>query len=309
MSNTEIESETYDPRVFYDQLVAHKLILPGTTPGIFGRGQVFEQVLAAFNDLVTRIARVDQCEQMLFPPCVDRKLIEKVDYMKAFPHLAGTVFSFCGHDAQHRDLMERLENGQPWDRLLTMSDIALTPAVCYPCYAHLSGTLPPQGRLVDLLGWVYRHEPSHEPTRMVSFRMREFVRAADPDTVIAWRDLWLERGLQLMIDLGLPAKADVATDPFFGRGGKMMVANQRDAKLKFEVLVPVISKENPTAICSFNYHQDKFGSTFDIRTSTGEIAQTACMAFGMERVVMALFRTHGFDPETWPQPVRKLLFH
>jgi seryl-tRNA synthetase len=111
-----------------------------------------------------------------------------------------------------------------------------------------------------------------------------------------------------MIDLGLPAVSETATDPFFGRGGKMLVANQREAKLKFEVVVPVISKENPTAICSFNYHQDHFGKTFDIKTADGETAQTACMAFGLERVTMALFKTHGFDPSQWPQPVRKLLW-
>lgn len=302
------ESVTYDPKTFYDELVAHRLILPGTTLGVFGRGAVFEEVLTAFNTLVTQIASSDDNERMLFPPCVDRKLIEKVGYMKSFPHLAGTVFSFCGHDKEHRDMLERIQDGKPWDNLLQMSDIALTPAVCYPVYMNLTGTLPPQGRTVDLTGWVYRHEPSIEPTRMISFRMREFVRAADPDTVIEWRNRWLERGLQLMIDLGMLAVSETATDPFFGRGGKMLVANQREAKLKFEVVVPVISKENPTAICSFNYHQDHFGKTFDIKTAEGEVAQTACMAFGLERVTMALFKTHGFEPAKWPKAVRNLLW-
>ena len=71
--------------------------------------------------------------------------------------------------------------------------------------------------------------------------------------------MWLERGLQIMRSLGLPASSDVASDPFFGRGGKMLAANQRTAKLKFEVLVPVISEEKPTAVCSFNWHQEHFG--------------------------------------------------
>lgn len=302
------DTERYDPREFHEGLVAHGLILPGTTPGIFGRGAVFEDVLARFNALVSRIAADDSAELMLFPPCVDRKLIEKVGYMKSFPHLAGTVFSFCGSEAQHRDLLQRIQDDQPWAELLDMSQVSLTPAVCYPVYAQLAGTLPAQGRLVDLTGWVYRHEPSHEPTRMVSFRMREFVRAADADTVIEWRNTWLQRGLQLLLDLGLPAKSETASDAFFGRGGKMMAANQRDQQLKFEVVVPVISRENPTAVCSFNYHQDHFGKTFGITAANGEVAQTACMAFGLERMTMALFRTHGFDPARWPAPVRTLLW-
>jgi seryl-tRNA synthetase len=74
------------------------------------------------------------------------------------------------------------------------------------------------------------------------------------------------------------------------------------------VLVPVISLENPTAVCSFNYHQDHFGHVFDIKTADGQTAHTACLGFGLERVVMALFKTHGFVTEKWPAPVRARLW-
>ena len=130
---------------------------------------------------------------------------------------------------------------------------------------------------------------------MQSFRVREFVRVGTPDEVVEWRDMWLQRGVDLLTSLGLPAKSDVASDPFFGRGGKILAAGQKEQKLKFEVLVPVISAEDPTAVCSFNFHQEHFGSTFDIRTQDGNVANTACLGFGLERIVMALFKTHGFD--------------
>ena len=120
--------------------------------------------------------------------------------------------------------------------------------------------------------------------------------------------MWLQRGLDLLLSLGLPAKPDVASDPFFGRGGRMLAANQKEQKLKFEILVPVISEEKPTAVCSFNYHQEHFGKIFDIQTADGAVAQTACLGFGMERVVMALFRTHGFVPAEWPKSVRDKLW-
>jgi seryl-tRNA synthetase len=156
--------------------------------------------------------------------------------------------------------------------------------------------------------WVYRHEPSLEPTRMRSFRVREFVRIGTPEEAVTWRDLWLARGVALLTSLGLPARADVAADPFFGRGGKMLAAGQIDQRLKFEVLVPVISEDQPTAVCSFNYHQDKFGLAFDIRSADGAVAHSACLGFGMERVTMALFKTHGFDPRAWPSDVRARLW-
>jgi seryl-tRNA synthetase len=159
-----------------------------------------------------------------------------------------------------------------------------------------------------MTNWVYRHEPSPEPTRMQSFRVREFVRAGTPDMVVQWRDQWLQRGLELLTALGLPARSDVASDPFFGRGGKILAEGQKSQKLKFEVLVPVISLDKPTAVCSFNYHQEHFGHVFGIRTADDQVAHTACLGFGLERVTMALFKTHGFDPKSWPAEVRARLW-
>jgi hypothetical protein len=78
------------------------------------------------------------------------------------------------------------------------------------------------------------------------------VRCGTPDQVVDWRNMWLERGVELLTALGLRAHSDVASDPFFGKGGKMLATNQLEQQLKFEVLVPVISEENPTALCSFN---------------------------------------------------------
>jgi seryl-tRNA synthetase len=87
----------------------------------------------------------------------------------------------------------------------------------------------------------------------------------------------------------------------------MLKDGQKAQKLKFEVVVPVISEAEPTAVCSFNYHQEKFGAAFGIRTADGAVAHTACLGFGLERVVMAIFRTHGLDPKAWPAQVRSRL--
>ena len=43
------------------------------------------------------------------------------------------------------------------------------------------------------------------------------------------------------------------------------------------------------------------------RADGGEV-NTACLGFGHERVVIALLKTHGFDPETWPDAVRDELW-
>lgn len=293
---------------FYAGLVSNGLIIPTGVRGAFGRGAVFEDVLERFNALVSNLSIADGADVMTFPPVISRKVLERTDYLHSFPHLCGTVYSFFGKERDALELGRRLNAGEDWSSTQGMTDLVLNPAACYPLYPTLSGTVPENGRLVTMLHWVFRHEPSDEPTRMQSFRVREFVRVGTRDQVVSWRDMWLERGLNLLTSLGLPATSEVAADPFFGRGGKLMAENQIKQALKFEVVVPVISEEHPTACCSFNFHQDHFGSTFSINTRDGATANTACLGFGLERIVMALLRTHGFNPGNWPSSVRAQLW-
>jgi seryl-tRNA synthetase len=292
----------------YDDLVAHKLIIPVGVQGIFGRGAVFEDVLARVDALISRVAAADGAEKMMFPPCLDRKVLEKSEYLDSFPHLLMTVSSFFGKELEARKLAEKVRNGEPWGESQKLTDVVLTPAACYPVYPSFTGTVPDEGRLVDMQNWVFRHEPSPEPTRMQAFRVREFVRVGTPEMVVAWRNTWIERGMSLLTSLGLPAREEVAADPFFGRGGALLAVNQKEQKLKFEIVIPVISEEKPTAVCSFNYHTDHFGKLFDIHQKSGALAHTACLGFGMERVCMALFKTHGCVPSAWPKAVRDVLF-
>jgi seryl-tRNA synthetase len=300
----------YDVESFYRGLVDHGLIVPVPVQGAFGRGAVFEDVLHRFNALVTKVSADDSAEFYEFPPIIDRTIIEKTDYLDSFPNLAGTIFSFFGKEKDAMALSAKVHAHEPWADTQNMTDVCLAPAACYPVYPMVAsqGTLPAGGRTISLTGWVYRHEPSPEPTRMQSFRVREYIRLGTPEMVVAWRDQCLERGLALLKSLELPVQSDVAADPFFGRGGKMLAAGQKEQKLKFEVLVPVISLEDPTAVCSFNCHQDKFGHVFGIKLADGRDAHTACLGYGLERVVMALFKTHGFETEKWPASVRARLW-
>ncbi len=299
---------TYDIDEFWRALVEHELVLPSGVKGVYGRGTALEDIIQRFNDLVSRETAGDGAQALMFPPVLPRALIEKLGYLDSFPHLAGSVHSFQGDETQARELSRRVQAGERWDDLLEPTQDMLAPAACYPVYPNFSGLLPDGGRLITVTGWVFRHEPSDEPTRLQSFRMREFIRMGRADDVVAWRDAWLERGLELLRRLGLPAASDVAADPFFGRSGRMMAVQQVDQRLKFEILVPVISQEQPTAVCSFNWHQEYFSGKFGIRNQDETTAHTACLGFGLERVALALVRAHGFEPGQWPAEVRALLW-
>jgi seryl-tRNA synthetase len=301
-------SKTYDIEGFNAELVAAGLIVPTTIKGGYGRGAVFEDILERFDALVMRNASGDGAEQVTFPPIVARQMIEKLGYLDNFPQLLGSVHSFFGNERQARELSERVASGERWEDLLDITEIMLLPAACYPVYPMFSGLLPDSGRLVTVKNWCYRHEPSDEPTRLQSFRMREFIRVGAPEAVESWRDGWRDRAFTFLQGLGLPVQSDVANDPFFGRVGKMMATSQREQQLKFEIMVPVISLEKPTAICSFNWHQEHFTGKYGIRQKDGATAHTACLGFGLERCTLALLKTHGLDPKQWPAEVRAQLW-
>jgi len=305
MLNANDEAE----KKYLDALLARGHLLATGVPGLFGRGQDFERVAMAIDDAVTKLGEKDPgVDVWRFPPIITRKNFERSDYMKSFPELAGSVHSFVGGERDQMKLLNAMEKGEEWAHGLPPTQVCLTPAACYPVYPQLTGTLAPGGRTVDVLSFVFRHEPSGDPARMQMFRQREHVRVGEPELVQAFRQLWLDRGTKLMVDdLQLPGGPDVANDPFFGRGGKILAQNQREQTLKFEMLIPICSMEKPTACVSFNYHQDHFGHLFDIKTADGKTAHTACFGFGLERCTLALFKHHGLEITGWPKPVRERL--
>lgn len=295
---------------FLDRLFDQGLLVRTGVDGLYGRSGAFESVVEALDRLIGRLGAADNAEVLRFPPGMSRPAFERSGYLKGFPNLAGTVHSFCGHEGEHAKLLACVEAGEDWTAGQRATDIVLTPAACYPLYpvAAARGPLPAEGRLFDLQSYCFRREPSLEPTRMQLFRMREYVRMGSPDQVLAFRESWLERGTQMIRDLALPLAIDAANDPFFGRAGRMLANNQRAQGLKFELNVPVNSVEKPTACLSFNYHQDHFGTTWDLAQADGSVAHTACVGFGLERITLALLRHHGLDLAAWPEAVRRVLW-
>ena len=307
-AHEDLALETADAyQVYQRELVEAGLLVPLGVRGVYGRGGAFERVITQFDNLVTKSGAALNPEVMRFPPIFSRAHYEKIDHIHNFPDLMGSLHTFTGKEREHRDMLGKFERREDWSRDLAASQVMMTPAICYPLYPTASGTLPPGGRRVDLQGFAFRHEPSDDPARMQIFRMHEFVRLGTPAEALEHRNFWLARGREVLASVGLEVRPVIANDPFFGRGGKVQKAIQIEQNLKYEFVIPICSTEKPTAIGSCNYHLDHFGVAFDIRTADGAVAHSACVGFGLERVALALFKTHGFKLEDWPREVRDVL--
>ncbi|MDQ6839964.1 MAG: amino acid--[acyl-carrier-protein] ligase [Actinomycetota bacterium] len=295
-------------RAYRQKLFDTGLLVDSGVDGLYGRSGDFERVVAGLERLIGARGSELGARTVRFPPVLPRATFVKTDYLHSFPSLAGDIAAFSGTDGDHAALLARLEAGQSWADLLQPSDVVLCPAVCHPLYPTLPSDVPDNGVYYDVYGYVFRHEPSPDPARMVSFRQYELVYVGSPEGARAHRDRCLSQALELVTGLGVDASSSVANDPFFGRVGRMLASNQRAEELKYEVLAATSPADKLSAIASANCHEDHFGRAFGLRTADGEAAHTACVGYGVERITLALIWAHGPELARWPAEVQATLW-
>ena len=278
------------------------------TEGVYARTALYEDVVERLAALISR-HREPNTEVMRFPPVMSRAQLENSGYLKSFPNLLGCVCGLHGTEREIHAAVSRFDAGGDWTTSLSPADLVLSPAACYPVYpiAASRGQLPAGGLRFDVAADCFRREPSKDIDRLQSFRMREYVCIGSPQQISAFRERWIGTATSIADRLGLSYAVDQASDPFFGRTGQMVAVAQFQQALKFELLVPVRSAETPTACMSFNNHLDHFGKTWDLVRENGEPCHTGCVAFGMDRLTVALFALHGLDTARWPAVTRRAL--
>ena len=275
--------------------------LPTEAAGVVLYPAPFEAVVALLRQGIDTLAAVEDFPSFAIPPVVARSLVERAGYVQAFPQLLGTVHSFAGTPAEWKELRPEAVEGGAWHTEQRLSDLVLLPAACYPVYAGLTGRELAQPERFAVAGQCFRQEATSETGRLRSFRMVELVTAGTEDHCLAWRGTWLERVAQWLEGMSLKVEIKVADDPFFGPARRLFQAAQRAQELKYELCVPV-ADGLVQAIASANFHKDHFGEAFGF-TSEGAVGNTACTAFGIERIALALMHAHGPYPSEWPESV------
>jgi seryl-tRNA synthetase len=187
---------------------------------------------------------------------------------------------------------------------------ALAPAVCYHTYPEWQGkTLGAEPVLLTARGRCYRYEGGHHIPleRLWEFSMREIIVLGTRGQVEGIRQALVRQVSQLVTTLGLDGAIELAADPFFTSGDEGRRLMQQAGALKYELQLTVGPDGRSVAAASFNNHHEFFGRRFGISLGTREPAHSGCVAFGLERWVLALLAQHGVDEHSWPDDARRWL--
>ena len=247
------------------------------------------------------------------PALLDPDVLVRCGYFSSFPHSVSLV-SHLTEDIDAIEAFRVANTGSdalkvPDASALTSSDAVLRPAVCLPVYRELEGaSLPAGGLTITTSGKAFRYESSNMEgiQRLWDFSMREIIFVGSAQDVEGQRTHLVDTVSSLMEEWDLGFRLVSASDPFFAtvRGAKALW--QRTRAVKYEMVVDVGS--SAVAAGSINFAGTLFGDAFQIRTDAGDVATTACIGFGLERLVLALFSQHGFEPGRWPRAMREVVF-
>ena len=251
-----------------------------------------------FDAFLTGRARQLGAAEFRFPSLISARSLAPIDYLGSFPHLASFVTT-GRRDALQALAKDHAKSGEICACEAHFEDFSelLTPAACYHFYPMFADTNIASPLHLTTRCQCFRREDHYEPLqRQWCFEMREVVCIGDAFAIDEHIRTWLGEVARIEEQLGITADWRGATDPFFNPLGDPKALAQLVEPTKQELCTP-----NGLAIASTNRHRRFFGESYDIRCG-GEHAESACVAFGLERWLHAMSEVHGYDATRWPLP-------
>lgn len=256
--------------------------------------RLFQRLDALFLSWAKEIG----AQEYSFPSLISARELQKLDYFKSFPHLVTVPVALKNEEENLKKFTaEGMIDESGALKLTTLQPIqeALTPAACYHFYILFQGEKLSEPRWVTTRCVCNRRESYYEPLRRQwNFSMREIVALGEEDVVKSFLSQFKDKISNFVRKIGLKGDWQEATDPFFNPLENPKFIWQKIDPIKRELIF-----KGDLAIASINFHRNFFGSTFKIRTASGE-ANSGCVAFGLERWIYAFIETYGVDEASWP---------
>lgn len=227
------------------------------------------------------------------PAVLPENAVVATGYPAMFPNLLGVVRAFGGGRAEHLGLIRAINGAADWGVMLGSTGTVLAPAACHVVYEVMRNQDVAECEY-EVHTTCFRNEETAEVGRLRSFEMLEFVYLGNENGAARFATTWRERALAALATLGLTCDVVPATDPFFGAAAGAVTAN--GAERKHEVRTSLGGRL--LAVASVNLHGTHFGESFSI-TSDGAPAISACVGFGLERILLALESSSPRQLDDW----------
>jgi seryl-tRNA synthetase len=277
-----------------------------TAPGLVGLRGNARSLMERIAFALAELAREETDDEWAVPSGISFETLERAQYFASFPQW----LTAASHLSSDEMVLERIATSDSpacsARSAMMRPDAALSPAVCYHTYEALAGRHIVSPAVMTAEGVCWRHEGDRlSPLeRSWAFRMREIVCVGSDYDVEAFRQRWMTHALDFARSLGLDPEIAIATDPFFAPTARGKEVLQRIKSLKHELVVR-FPDDRTMAIASFNNHEQFFGESFGISLAGGKPAASACVAFGIERWLLALLAARGVGAEiAFPFSVR-----
>ena len=290
--------------------IARDLVARGelwdSVPGLSGMRGTLALLRRNVSTSVGELASDFTDDEWQMPRGVSFDTLERASYFESFPQWLSGASHLSGDESVLEGIATSLSPGDLARRSFASAKAALPPAVCYHTYEALRGRSLSSPVVMTAEETCWRHEGARlaKLERGWAFSMREIVCVADSNETEIFRQRGIAEATSLAASLGLSTRIDVATDPFFAPSARGKAVLQRVKALKHELLFDYPDGRS-LAIASFNNHELFFGDAFDISLADGSPAASACIAFGIERWVLAILMTHGVDRRDWPDALTR----
>lgn len=249
--------------------------------------------------MLTVAASSDDSTRMIAQSCpdvLDRAVLDRIAYFEKLPSIP---FWAIPHSRSSEDATAAS----------APRDILLNPSACYHVYSHFANqALSEPSRSIALRTRCHRLEPkSNDPLRLCSFNMREYVCIGSPSDVRDLSQAIFSRTFECVHKLAKTAYIESATDPFYGKSATIAKKVQAAMDVKKELCIPRLSYK-PIAVASWNLHRSLFTHSFAISSpENGSDLHSACVAFGLERLLFALLEhTPDHDPLVLIDNIRRV---
>lgn len=277
---------------------------------VHGEGQVslkypLTELFEFFDAILKNISvQIFSAEQYIFPTLIKSSVLGDAGYFDSFPNLWNFVSRLHNDYSTFSDFKTENCNIDPNNiqKMSVVTGYSLPPTMCYYVYDMLRESIT-SNATVTTRGKSFRYENNYckNMSRLWDFTIRETVFLGSKEYVNQSLEKYRLIAILIMDLFGLAGKCVYANDPFYlANNAAKRINVQRMNHSKVELRLNV-SNDETIAIASFNKHNQYITKRFHLYINEQhDLAYTACIGFGLERMIFAFLCQYGVNESDWP---------